>query len=211
MCVAVQSDGGSNTVAPFIMSSSLTGNIKIPVNIESSYPGANPNSSCKPSASSGVSGSKQHKMLFDICSSGGSNVIAPVILSSNLDGEFTMPINIKTLSAPVDCDSSAPQAIKSFLTFEEANKLVPDKAEFLKEKRVTLVERARNVEAIIDCIFKTCLTSENVNVIKAKNTSQEKMRELLSFLTTERASIEFFSALWHVEKLLLQELLQEEA
>ncbi|XP_033858184.3 uncharacterized protein LOC117401517 isoform X1 [Acipenser ruthenus] len=220
----VQVDGGSNAIAPCIMSS-VVSDLNMPVNIKTSSvcssskpmppsPTADCNAKQKRTADEAASADEgnskgQHGRHFKVHATNGSNVVAPVIMSGKVFG-INMPININQSTTSSrsggTCTTSGPEKI---ISIEEADALVPDKMAFLKASLPSLVQKVKNVGPLIDQISVNGFSDEMVSNIRSVQPEAKQMRKILEYTTTKSVASKVFSALLENEPYVMKELVED--
>ncbi|XP_058888164.1 uncharacterized protein LOC117401517 isoform X4 [Acipenser ruthenus] len=203
----VQVDGGSNAIAPCIMSS-VVSDLNMPVNIKTSSVCSS--SKPMPPSSADEGNSKgQHGRHFKVHATNGSNVVAPVIMSGKVFG-INMPININQSTTSSrsggTCTTSGPEKI---ISIEEADALVPDKMAFLKASLPSLVQKVKNVGPLIDQISVNGFSDEMVSNIRSVQPEAKQMRKILEYTTTKSVASKVFSALLENEPYVMKELVED--
>ncbi|XP_047670923.1 uncharacterized protein LOC113637773 [Tachysurus fulvidraco] len=77
---------------------------------------------------------------------------------------------------------------------------------FLKDKRVQLISRIKNVTEIVDHLD---LTGEQAAKVRAEKTEQEKMRMLLDFIQSTSAAENLVLSLWDLASDIMEDLIDE--
>ncbi|KAK1165612.1 hypothetical protein AOXY_G14192 [Acipenser oxyrinchus oxyrinchus] len=204
----VQVDGGSIAIAPFIRSS-VVSDFNMPVNIKtSSVCSSNKPMPSSTSADKGNSNG-QRGNHFEVRTTNGSNVVAPVIMTGKVGG-INMPINIdqSTTSSRSGgaCTTSGPE---KNISIEEADALVPDKMAFLKASQPSLVQKVKNIGPLTDQILGNGFSDEMVSNIRSVEPEAKQMRKILEYTTTKSVAMKVFSALLENEPYVMKELVED--
>lgn len=152
----------------------------------------------------------QKGVSCDVHADDKANAVASVIVGSNTK-TTDRAIRITTNEVSSRNKSLPPQGALPKLDSKELQILkekVPDKMAFLTEKRPDLVQKVQNIEGITDLLSRKCFQREQVARIQAKSTTQDKMRQILDFITTPKAAEEMFEALCHNENCLVEQLIK---
>ncbi|XP_022535889.2 uncharacterized protein si:dkey-10c21.1 [Astyanax mexicanus] len=139
--------------------------------------------------------------FLNVLKKGGVNESSPDLQRwiSTVDTSDTSATSVQTPVAGVSTSANSS-------TSPAGNQTIADKKEFLKTKRSKLINKVKNVDAIADDLN---LTNEMRSIVEAQLTDHAKMRKVLEFTNSTKATELLIDALWKHAGDIMEDLTSE--